>query len=127
MKRIVFISGIWNIALGAGLLVPSIYEAIGMRIPDPFWGWILCAFLWHTSAVLISASKDLKRRGSFVYWEGLLRYAAAALLLTIGPGVIGWPAWFIGITDLAWGLTYTYGLPRALGTTHKKLLFDDID
>jgi hypothetical protein len=73
MKRIVFISGIWNIA------------------------------------------------------EGFLRYAAAALLLTIGPGVIGWPAWFIGSTDLGWGLTYTFGLPRSLGTTHKKLLFDVSD
>lgn len=125
MKKIVFISGIWNIGLGAGLLVPALYGAIGMRIPDPFWGWLLCAFLWYTAAVLITASKDLKRYGSLVYHEGFLRFAAAALLLTIGPSVLGWPAWFIGSTDLAWGLIYTFGLPRFLGTTHKKLLFDD--
>ena len=126
MDRIVFISGIWNIVLGAGLLVPAIYEAVGMHIPNPFWGWILCGFLWFTSAVLLLAAKDLKQRGSFVYWEGILRLIAGTLLLTIGPLALGWPAWFIGGTDLAWALIYAFGLPRSLGTTHKKLLLDDL-
>lgn len=124
MKKLVFVSGIWNFALGAGLLVPAIAEGIGMRIPHPFWGWLVCGFLWFTSAVLIMASRDLKRRASFVYWEAFLRYIAAALLLTIGPEVFGWPSWFIGITDLTWGLLYTFGLPVALNTSHAKLLLD---
>jgi uncharacterized membrane protein len=51
MPRIVFISGVWNIALGAGLLVPALYEAIGMLI-GPFWGWILCAFQAPTNSRL---------------------------------------------------------------------------
>jgi hypothetical protein len=127
MKKIVFASGIWNFLLGAGLLVPALTQTIGMRIPHPFWGWLSCGFLWNTSAVLILASRDLKRRGSFVYWEAFLRYVAAALLLTIGPEAFGWPAWFIGITDLAWGLIYTFGLPDALKTSHAKLFFDTVD
>jgi hypothetical protein len=124
MKMIVFVSGIWNFVLGAGLLAPPLYRSIGMRIPHPFWGWMLCGFLWFTSAVLIMASRDLGRRGSLVYWEAFLRYIAAALLLTIGSGVIGWPAWFIGVADLAWGLIYTFGLPGALNTSHRRLFLD---
>jgi hypothetical protein len=127
MKKIVFVSGVWNFVLGAGLLVPALYGSIGMRIPHPFWGWLICGFLWFTSAVLIMASRDLWRHGSLVYWEAFLRYAAAGLLLTIGSGVMGWPAWFIGITDLAWGLSYTFGLPRALNTSHRKLLLDAVE
>lgn len=126
MRKLVFASGLWNFFLGAGLLVPWMYGAIGMRIPHPLWGWLLGAFLWFTAAVLIMASRDLRRRASFVYWEGLLRYLAGALLLTIGPGVLGWPAWFIGATELVWGLVYTFGLPGALSTTHTKLFLDSI-
>lgn len=73
------------------------------------------------------AARDLERRGSFVYWEAFLRFAAAALLLTIGPSVLGWAAWFIGVTDLAWGLIYVCGLPRSLGISHKKLFLDDCE
>ncbi len=124
MKRIVFLAGLWNLLLGAGLLSPALHGAIGMRIPHPFWGWLLFAFLSYTGVVLVMASRDLPRRAPLVYWEAFLRYVAAALLLTVGPDVIGWPAWFIGLTDLAWGLTFTIGLPRALDISHSKLLLD---
>ena len=127
MKKLVFLSGAWNAVLGAGLVVPALAARIGLRLPHPFWAWLSAAFLWFTAAVLILAARDLRTRASFVYWEAFLRYGAAALLLTIGPAVVGWPAWVLGATDLAWGLSYTFGLPRALQTTHRRLFLDSVD
>ena len=124
MKKVVFASGIWNVLLGLLLVSPAFYTCLCIRIPHPFWGWMLTAFLWYTGAVLILASRDLKRRAALVYWESFLRYGAAALFLSIGYGVVGWSAWVLGATDLAWGMIYMFGLPRALGATHKQLFLD---
>ncbi|HTX64541.1 MAG TPA: hypothetical protein VMD31_02105 [Opitutaceae bacterium] len=126
MKSLVIVSGVWNALLGAGLVLAPLAAQIGLRLPPPFWAWLSAGFLWFTAAVLILAARDLRTRAAFVYWEAFLRYLAAALLLTIGPAVLGWPAWVLGATDLAWGLSYTFGLPRALHTTHGRLLRDDL-
>jgi hypothetical protein len=124
MRKVVLASAVWNASLGAFLLLPAVYRPFGLRVPHPFWGWALCAFIWYTAAVLVIACRDLPRRASLVYWEAILRFVAAALLFTVGAGVIGWIAWFVGATDILWGLAYTFGLPRALNTTHAALLLD---
>jgi hypothetical protein len=105
-------------------LVPAFYRRIGVDIAEPFWGWCLAAFIFFTAAVLIMASRDLQRRASLVYWEAFLRFASAALLLSIGLGIIGWMAWVVGITDILWGLIYVFGLPSALQVSHRSLLLD---
>ncbi|HXO18499.1 MAG TPA: hypothetical protein VOA87_01095 [Thermoanaerobaculia bacterium] len=126
MRKIVIASGVWNLGLGALMLCPALDRAIWLWLPNPFWGYLLCAFLWFTSVVLFLAARNLRARASFVYWEAFLRYAAAILMLTIGPAQIGPWAYFVGITDALWGLSYTFGLPCFLETTHRALLCDEV-
>jgi len=125
MRKFVFWSGTYNAGLALFLLFPPLYRALGLNIPAPLWGWLLAGFLGFTSAVLILASRDLRRRASLVYWESLLRYIAALLLIPAGLfddlGLIAVP---LGLTDLVIGLVYMVGLPKELAVSHQALLYD---
>lgn len=125
MRQFVFWSGAYNAGLALFLLFPPLYLAFGLNIPAPLWGWLLAAFLGFTSAVLILASRNLRTRFSLVYWESLLRYIAALLLIPAGLfGDLGLIAVPLGLGDLAIGLVYMFGLPKELGLPHSALLWD---
>ncbi|NOT12530.1 MAG: hypothetical protein HOP23_11970 [Methylococcaceae bacterium] len=125
MRQFVFWSGAYNAGLALFLLFPPLYLAFGLNIPAPLWGWLLASFLGFTSAVLILASRDLRTRFSLVYWESLLRYIAALLLIPAGLfGDLGLIAVPLGLGDLAIGLVYMFGLPKELGLPHSALLWD---
>lgn len=128
MRAFVYWSGFYNDSLAMILLFPSVYLTLGLNIPTPLWGWLLAGFLGFTGAVLILSSRDLGRRASFVYWESLLRYVAALLLVPAGLfGDLGLIAVPLGLTDLAIGLVYMIGLPKELNVTHRALLCDRLD
>jgi len=128
MASFVFWSGVYNAGLTLFLLFPPIYRAMGLNICSPLWGWLIAGFLAFTSVVLIHSSRDLLHRASLVYWEALLRYVAALLLIPAGLfGDIGIVAALLGLGDLAIGLTYMFGLPKELAVSHHALLFDAID
>ena len=128
MKSFVFWSGIYNAGLALTLTFPPVYRWLGLNVPAPLWGWLVAGFLAFTSAVLILASRDLRRRAAFVYWESLLRYIAALLLIPAGLfGDLGLIAVPLGLGDLAIGLVYMFGLPKELGVSHCALLCDCLD
>lgn len=128
MQRFVFWSGVYNAGLALFLLFPPVYRAFGLNIPAPLWGWLLAGFLGFTSAVLILAARDLPRRASLVYWESLLRYVAALLLIPAGLfGDMGLIAVPLGLGDLGIGLIYMFGLPKVLQLSHRALLCDRLD
>ena len=77
MRPFVYWSGVYNAGLSLLLLCPPLYRVLGLNICAPIWGWLIAGFLGFTSAVLILAARDLRRRASLVYWEALLRYVAA--------------------------------------------------
>ena len=125
MAKFVFWSGAYNGVLALTLMLPPLYRMLGLNIPTPFWGWLVGSFLAYTSAVLILASRSLGRRASLVYWESLLRYAAALLLIPAGLfGDLGLIAVPLGLVDLTIGLFYMIGLPKELGLSHAALLYD---
>jgi hypothetical protein len=125
MSAFVFWSGVYNAGLAFLLLFPSLYRMFGLNICAPIWGWLIAGFLSYTSVVLIYASRDLSLRAPLVYWESLLRYVAAVVLIPAGLfGDIGPVAALLGLCDLAIGLTYAFGLTRELGISHDALLFD---
>lgn len=128
MRQFVFWSGVYNAGLALFLLFPPLYLTLGLNIPAPLWGWLLAGFLGFTSAVLILASRDLRRRASLVYWESLLRYVAALLLIPAGlVGDLGLIAVPLGLGDLAIGLVYMFGLPKELQLSHWALFCDRLD
>ena len=58
-----------------------------------------------------------------MYWESLLRYAAAIVVIPAGLfGDIGLIAAVMGLGDLAIGLVYMFGLTKDLGVSHYALL-----
>jgi hypothetical protein len=125
MSRFVFRSGVYNAGLALVLIFPPVYRALGLNIPAHFWGWLVAGFLAYTGAALVLASRDLRRRASLVYWEALLRYVAALLLIPAGLfGDLGLVAVPLGLGDLCIGLVYMFGLPKDLGLTHRALPWD---
>ena len=125
LATFVFWSGVYNAGLALVLLFPAAYPMFGLNICSPVWAWLISGFLGFTSAVLILSSRDLPARASFVYWEALLRYVAALVLIPAGLfGDIGRVAALLGLGDLAIGLVYMFGLPPALGRSHADLMFD---
>ena len=122
MQKIVLISGLWNLILGLGSLSSGILKSENSS--DTYFNSMVGVFLLFTSAVLIVASRDLQKYGTFVLWEGLLRFAAAGILLTIGLSAIGNNAVFLGMTDTVWGITYAIGLPYVVKKSFKQILFD---
>ena len=122
MQKIVLISGLWNLILGLGSLSSGILKSENSS--DTYFNSMVGVFLLFSSAVLIVASRDLQKYGTFVLWEGLLRFAAAGILLTIGLSVIGNNAVFLGMTDTVWGITYAIGLPYVVKKSVKQILFD---
>ncbi|WP_036263658.1 hypothetical protein [Methylocapsa aurea] len=128
MKNFVFWTGAYNGGLALALAFPPIYRALGLNVPAPLWGWLVGGFLAFTSAALILSSRDLRRRASIVYWESLLRYVAAILLIPAGLfGDIGLIAAPLGLGDLAIGLVYMFGLPKELGLSHRALFCDRLE
>lgn len=125
MARFVYWSGMYNAGLAVVLLFPAFYLSLGLNIPAPIWGWLVSGFLAYTSVVLILSSHDLRQRASLVYWESILRYIAAFLLISAGLfGDLGLVAVPLGMADLGIGLTYMFGLPRELESSHQALFLD---
>ncbi len=125
MKNFVFWSGVYNVGLALTLTCPPFYRLLGLNVPAPLWGWLVAGFLAFTSAVLILAARDLCHRATFVYWESILRYIAALLLVPAGLfGDLGLIAVPLGLGDLAIGLVYMFGLPKELSVSHQALLYD---
>jgi hypothetical protein len=128
MKNFVFWTGVYNAGLALFLLFPSLYGVVGMNICNPVWGWLIAGFLGFTSVVLILASRNLRQRAVFVYWESLLRYIAALVLVPAGIlGDVGLIVVPLGLCDLAIGLVYMFGLTKEFQLTHKALLWDCIE
>ncbi|MCX7099810.1 MAG: hypothetical protein NTV43_18100 [Methylococcales bacterium] len=128
MKNFIFWSGVYNAGLALFLLFPPLYRGVGLNICDPIWGWLIAGFLAYTSVALILASRDLRSRASYVYWESLLRYIAALVLVPAGLfGSLGLIAVPLGLGDLSIGLVYMLGLPKELGLSHQALLYDRVN
>ena len=125
MSSFVFWTGAYNAALAFLLLFPPLYRALGLNVCTPVWSWLIAGFLAYTSVALIYASRDLTRRATLVYWEALLRFVAALVLIPAGVfGDIGLIAAILGLGDLLIGLAYVFGLTKELGRSHADLLFD---
>jgi hypothetical protein len=123
--RAVFWSGLWNVGLGLILVTPPVREFLGVHIPNPFWPWIVAAFLWYTSATLILSSRDIQNFASIIYWEAILRFAAVVILVAYGFKYVGvLPTALFAVGDFAWGVILLVGLQRVTGRSQASLLLN---
>ncbi len=125
LRKFVFYTGCYNVFLSLFLLYPPLYRMFGLNISQPVWGWVLSAFLAFTAATLIIASRDLRGRAAIVYWEAMLRFAAAVILIPAGLlGDAGVIAAVLGGGDALIGYVYAFGLVNTFQVTHGQLLMD---
>ncbi|MDM7999630.1 MAG: hypothetical protein QUS33_06425 [Dehalococcoidia bacterium] len=126
MRRFVFWTGIYNIAMGIILSCPWVVDSLGVKVPPSnLWLWLPAILVIYIGVLLIFCSKDLAARGSLVYWEGILRLGGFFVLGGFGfLSDIGIIVGVIGVIDLVIGLVYLIGLPMALNKKGSSLLLD---
>jgi hypothetical protein len=126
MKKFVFWTGIYNILLAVSSLIPATGKLMGMTMPDSrYYLWLPGILIIYLGLMLILASRNLKRRGSLVFWEGILRLAGFVVATRYGFfGQFGTSLGIVGVIDLVVGLIYIIGLPRHLSCSTSDLLLD---
>ena len=128
MPKFIFWTGVYNIVLGLGFLLPPLVEFL--QVPAPasgFWVRLPATIVIYLGIMLVICSKKLRERASIVYWEGILRVALFLLLAGYGFfGGIGFAMALVGIVDLVIGLGYVLGLPRSLEVRAGDLLMDRV-
>jgi hypothetical protein len=116
LSKFVYFAGIYNLGLAAGMAVPAIHRALGINIADPVLGQLIAGFLLFTVPLQVFGSRDLPTYGWVIFWEGILRWIAAALLIPYGFfGHLGIMAGVLGIGDLLIGIVFLFILPGVIG------------
>lgn len=75
----IVVSGIYDLAIGLGMILATLSSAVGQPAT-----WTLSmmtgGFLAFCGAALIWAAQDVPSRGSVIFWQGLLRLFAVAVI-----------------------------------------------
>lgn len=112
LSKFVYWAGVYNLGLAAGMALPPVQQALGINIADPVLGQLIAGFLVFTAVIQMFGSRNLPVFGWAIFWEGILRWIAAALLVPYGfLGHMGAMAGFLGIGDFLIGLVYLFILP----------------
>lgn len=124
-SNVVIISGIWNFLLALAFIYPPFYHTLAVDLQQPSWGWLISAFLLYTAMVLIIGGNDVKRYGSIIVYEALLRFIAASILIHAGLFLnYGLILVLGGCVDILWGISYFIIIPRATQLSIKSLLLN---
>jgi hypothetical protein len=101
----------------------AVTRFLGINITDPVLGQLIAAFLRFTVVVQVFGSCDLRANGWALFWEGILRWIAAALLIPYGFfGHLGFMAGVIGPADFLIGLFFLLILPNVISKRPADLL-----
>jgi len=127
MKKFVFWTGVYNVALGLSFFIPGYLDLLGFNTPDRLYYTVNTGvFVVFIGVVLMYCARDLKSRANLVYLNALLRIAGFFLLAGFGLfGDLGTIAVLAGVTDLVIGLIYIFGLKAsAKNKSHLDFLLD---
>lgn len=123
LEKFVLWAGVYNLALAFGMAVPTVTRSLGINIADPVLGQLIAGFLLFTAAVQILGARDLHTFGWAIFWEGILRWIAAALLVLHGFfGHLGLMAGVLGVGDFLIGAVFLLVLPSVVGKSPVALL-----
>jgi len=123
LSKFVYWAGIYNLLLAAGMAVPAVTRALLINIADPVLGQLIAAFLLYTAITQMFGSRDLKTYAWVIFWEGILRWIAAGLLIPYGFfGHLGFMAGVLGLGDVLIGLVFLFILPAVTSKRPADLL-----
>lgn len=116
LSKFVRAAGIYNFLLAVGMALPPVTGFLQINICDYALSLLIAAFLVFTAAAQVIAARDLRTYGWLIFWEGILRWMAAALLIPYGFfGHLGTMAGVIGVGDFLIGFVFLILLPKAIG------------
>lgn len=116
------IAGLYNLALALGLLVPGLAGTLGLNVTDQALAAVIGILLVYTAVIQYFASYDVKKYAWTIFWEGLLRWSAAFILVYYGLwGHLGLMAAVLGIVDFAIGFIYIFVVPKSLSIAPRQL------
>jgi hypothetical protein len=123
LSRFVYWAGVYNLVLAAAMAVPAVPRSLGINIADPVLGQLIAGFLLFTAIAQMFGSRDLPTYGWLIFWEGILRWISAALLIPYGFfGHVGVMAGVLGLGDFLIGVVFVLILPNAIGKRPADLL-----
>ncbi|HET6149908.1 MAG TPA: hypothetical protein VFH68_20375 [Polyangia bacterium] len=114
----------YNASAAVVFLTPGFLPALGVKPPySPFWLWLPSLFALFAATVLMFSAADLRRLGTFPYWNGIVRLAFVVVTFALDfGGSVGPFVRLLAIGDLALALGCIFGLPLATRRTHLQLL-----
>lgn len=123
LSKFVFGAGVYNLLLALGLCLPPVTGWLGLVIADQALALIIAALLVFTAVAQIVGSRNLQTYAWLIFWEGLVRWMAAAILIIYGfAGHLGAMAGVLGIGDFLIGCIFVIVLPKTVRQSHVNLL-----
>ena len=125
MRNFVFWTGMANVLAGVALQFPSVAMKFMPSAPANMVMHLFGAMAFLIGVMVVLCSRDLKRRGALVAWEGVLRLVGFVIMT--GYGILchgGFPVTLAGLIDGLIGVAYLAALPRHLGVSLADLLLD---
>ncbi len=123
LQKFVKTAGLYNLALSLGLFVPSMSRMMGLNVTDQALAAVIGILLVYTAVIQYFASFDVKKYAWIIFWEGLLRWSAALILVYYGLlGHLGFMAAALGVVDFAIGCVYIFVIPKALSISRSQLI-----
>ena len=115
-------AGVYNASAVVVLVTPGALDLVGVREPSSaFWTWLPGLTGLFAGIVLLLSAMNLRLFGAFPYWNGIVRLIfVVATIVSFG----GDEAFFalLAVGDVPLALGTIFGLPWALGRTHRELL-----
>lgn len=115
-------AGIYNASAVVVLVTPGALDLVGVGEPySAFWTWLPGLTGLFAGIVLLLSSMNLRLFAAFPYWNGIIRLVfVVATIASFG----GDEAFFalLALGDVPLALGTIFGLPWALGRTHRELL-----
>lgn len=122
MTWFVRVAGIYNASAVVVLVTPGALDLVGVGEPySAFWTWLPGLTGLFAGIVLLLSSMNLRLFAAFPYWNGIIRVVfVVATIASFG----GDEAFFalLALGDVPLALGTIFGLPWALGRTHRELL-----
>ena len=123
MTWFVRVAAVYNASAIVVLVTPGALDLVGVREPySAFWTWLPGLTGLFAGIVLLLSSMDLRLFGAFPYWNGIIRlvFVIATFWMSLGSDATFFALLAVGDVPLALGTIF--GLPWALGRSHRELL-----